>query len=159
MNIELQNAISVTHVTFQLYIHCCINWSWSLFDQALGDGTSLTPMVPIIFLFKWFYSEMIFILSTLYCHIPYSSLLDKIRYSYPQFKYVSVSHISHQCPAVFSPISPTRHSATLENAVVRVHTRDNTAWHTVYHTGVLVQVTEVSVDTTEPFSPPDTIPP
>ena len=38
MILELQNVISVIHVTLQLHIHYCRNWSWNVFDQTMEGG-------------------------------------------------------------------------------------------------------------------------
>ena len=42
-------AISVKHVTLQLYIYYCINSSWSVSVQTVEVGSSLDSMVPAPF--------------------------------------------------------------------------------------------------------------
>ena len=46
MMTELQNAITLLHAIYQLYIYYCINWLWSIPEQTVEGGNPLNPMVP-----------------------------------------------------------------------------------------------------------------
>ena len=48
MIIELRKTISVTHVTFQLYIYYCLSWKWNIVDRKVKGGSSLNPIACII---------------------------------------------------------------------------------------------------------------